>query len=83
MAPISRLASRYPEVLAILEADLADTEGGSLHGKFVLRPFGALSNPQAVELNPVSYTHLRDHENVLNLVCRLLLGKKKNDVTQI
>lgn len=52
VAPISLLASRYPEVLAILEADLADTEGGSLHGKFVLRPFGALSNPQAAELNP-------------------------------
>ena len=26
---------------------------------------------------PVSYTHLRAHENVLVLVCRLLLEKKK------
>src|SRR5664280_2430659 len=26
---------------------------------------------------PVSYTHLRAHETVLNLVCRLLLEKKK------
>ena len=25
---------------------------------------------------PVSYTHLRAHENVLELVCRLLLAKK-------
>ena len=25
----------------------------------------------------VSYTHLRAHETVLDLVCRLLLGKKK------
>ena len=41
VAPISLLASRYPEVVAMLEADLADTEGGSMHGKFVLRPFGA------------------------------------------
>ena len=41
VAPVSLLASRYPEVMAMLEADLADTEGGSLHGKFVLRPFGA------------------------------------------
>ena len=41
VAPISLIASRYPEVLAMLEADLADSEGGSLHGKFVLKPFGA------------------------------------------
>src|SRR5665811_1652729 len=26
---------------------------------------------------PVSYTHLRAHETVLDLVCRLLLDKKK------
>ena len=28
-------------------------------------------------LTPVSYTHLRAHETVLDLVCRLLLEKKK------
>ena len=33
---------------------------------FVLWPF-----------SPVSYTHLRAHETVLDLVCRLLLEKKK------
>ena len=27
---------------------------------------------------PVSYTHLRAHETVLDLVCRLLLEKNKN-----
>ena len=27
-------------------------------------------------INPVSYTHLRAHETVLDLVCRLLLDKK-------
>ena len=31
-------------------------------------------------LNPVSYTHLRAHETVLDLVCRLLLEKKKPHV---
>ena len=31
---------------------------------------------------PVSYTHLRAHETVLDLVCRLLLEKKKNILTQ-
>ena len=31
----------------------------------------------------VSYTHLRAHETVLDLVCRLLLEKKKTDHTTI
>ena len=30
-----------------------------------------------VKCRPVSYTHLRAHETVLDLVCRLLLEKKK------
>ena len=30
--------------------------------------------------NPVSYTHLRAHETVLDLVCRLLLEKKKKEL---
>src|SRR5665811_2503227 len=30
-----------------------------------------------IRLTPVSYTHLRAHETVLDLVCRLLLEKKK------
>ena len=50
VAPISLLASRYPEVIAVLEADLADTEGGSLHGRFVLRPFGATATSASAEL---------------------------------
>jgi N-methylhydantoinase A/oxoprolinase/acetone carboxylase beta subunit len=52
VAPVSLLASRYPEVIAMLEADLADTEGGSLHGKFVLKPFGATAQSQSAEVNP-------------------------------
>ena len=31
----------------------------------------------------VSYTHLRAHETVLDLVCRLLLEKKKSNYTPI
>ena len=30
-------------------------------------------------MEPVSYTHLRAHETVLDLVCRLLLEKKKKN----
>ena len=31
----------------------------------------------ATNVEPVSYTHLRAHETVLDLVCRLLLDKKQ------
>ena len=33
---------------------------------------------QTLRDTPVSYTHLRAHETVLDLVCRLLLEKKNN-----
>ena len=36
---------------------------------------------QAADQRAVSYTHLRAHETVLDLVCRLLLEKKKNTNT--
>ena len=51
VVPVALLAQRYPEVTAMLEADLADPMGGSMHGKFVLRPFGAKSTSSA-ELSP-------------------------------
>jgi N-methylhydantoinase A/oxoprolinase/acetone carboxylase beta subunit len=50
VVPVSLLASRYPEVIAMLEADLADSMGGSMHGKFVLRPFGAAATATTAEL---------------------------------
>src|SRR5665811_2471791 len=46
-----------------------------LEACFPLRCFQRLSLPNVA--NPVSYTHLRAHETVLDLVCRLLLEKKK------
>ena len=43
---------------------------------------GSHSVKRAVQKHrSVSYTHLRAHETVLDLVCRLLLEKKKNKVT--
>ena len=35
-----------------------------------------------LSLEAVSYTHLRAHETVLDLVCRLLLEKKKQIITR-
>jgi N-methylhydantoinase A/oxoprolinase/acetone carboxylase beta subunit len=40
IVPISLIGARYPEVIAMLEGDLADTEGGSQQGRFVVAPFG-------------------------------------------
>ena len=54
---------------------LADIDTGSVM-RIVTRP----SQPTAsvtVTSYAVSYTHLRAHETVLDLVCRLLLEKKK------
>ena len=35
-----------------------------------------ITPPAPLTVAPVSYTHLRAHETVLDLVCRLLLEKK-------
>ena len=40
-------------------------------------PFGIFCEEQMVGYVTVSYTHLRAHETGRNLVCRLLLEKKK------
>ena len=40
-----------------------------------------LDAPVACGYQPVSYTHLRAHETKANLVCRLLLEKKKKKKT--
>ena len=45
--------------------------------------YRAIDTPGLNEANEaliaVSYTHLRAHETVLDIVCRLLLEKKKNN----
>src|SRR5665811_2425937 len=54
-------SARIGEVLAICKCDV-----------------DATCSPSTVRIcGTVSYTHLRAHETVLDLVCRLLLEKKK------
>ena len=43
-----------------------------------LWPMFLLAHRPSQRSGAVSYTHLRAHETVLDLVCRLLLEKKKN-----
>jgi N-methylhydantoinase A/oxoprolinase/acetone carboxylase beta subunit len=50
--PVSLIGQLYPEVITMLEADLADNMGGSLHGRFVLLPFGANGAAEKAGLNP-------------------------------
>jgi N-methylhydantoinase A/oxoprolinase/acetone carboxylase beta subunit len=52
IVPVSLVAARYPELSAMLDGDLAETEGGSLLGKFVLRPFGGASPAATARLSP-------------------------------
>ena len=49
--PVSLLGQRYPEIIAILEGQLADNEGGSLNGRFVLLPFGAKGKAEIAGLS--------------------------------
>ena len=48
-------------------------------GSVVRRPVVAMTEDGG---ETVSYTHLRAHETVLDLVCRLLLEKKKKHTQQ-
>jgi N-methylhydantoinase A/oxoprolinase/acetone carboxylase beta subunit len=43
--PLSLLAQRVPETIALLEADLSDNDGASMHGRFVVLPFGKDDRP--------------------------------------
>ena len=52
------------------KAGLSYVASGNYEGEHWLATFAVLT---------VSYTHLRAHETVLDLVCRLLLEKKKTE----
>lgn len=51
IVPVALIGARFPEVLAMLDADLADTQGGSMHGRFVVHPFGASAAPAVAGLS--------------------------------
>src|SRR5664280_2861940 len=55
---------------------IARTGHSALHRRKPGRPVRVAATSRTAP-TPVSYTHLRAHETVLDLVCRLLLEKKK------
>ena len=65
---------RDSDLAAVIEDDGPAARGALVDGDDVLvRHLFQTSQP-------VSYTHLRAHETVLDLVCRLLLEKKNTEV---
>ena len=70
---IIMISSELPEILRMSHRIIVMCEG---------RITGELSSAEATQeeimrlATPVSYTHLRAHETVLDLVCRLLLEQK-------
>lgn len=50
--PIALLAQRFPNLVEMLRADLAETTGGSQLGKFLVLPFGAHSASKVGALTP-------------------------------
>ena len=75
---VSALDSVMPQTR---EHVLLARQVGLTHIVVFLNKCDAVEDPEMlelVEMEAVSYTHLRAHETVLDLVCRLLLEKKKN-----
>ena len=64
-----------PETLSMSPAEIA-TDMARQNGDRLLALLQTTEDA-TIEAMPVSYTHLRAHETVLDLVCRLLLEKKK------
>ena len=62
---------------------IADTERRKHTAQARLTSHSSNGDLNAGEIKPVSYTHLRAHETVLDLVCRLLLEKKNTSVVTL
>ena len=59
-----------------------DEDNQAKHGiSFGTAQFAFADPRRVIAEDPVSYTHLRAHETVLDTVCRLLLEKKNNRST--
>ena len=70
--------------MCIRDRMVALIAGVSFVGYVAIRILGAGRGLAVTALigGPVSYTHLRAHETVLDLVCRLLLETKNKQITK-
>ena len=78
MGPDGRPTTFSPEDLAAIEKRMRQIIAGK--HPFQYREVSADEARALFAGQPVSYTHLRAHETVLDLVCRLLLEKKKTTI---
>ena len=65
---------------AIMAVPAHDERDFAFASKFDLPIIPVIARPDGVSKSAVSYTHLRAHETVLDLVCRLLLEKKTQHI---
>ena len=76
---LERAAAQYS--IGFVDAPVSGGEAGARKGILTVMAGGSAENFARIEpmlgAYAVSYTHLRAHETVLDLVCRLLLEKKK------
>ena len=77
--PRSTLDARRQRQMCIRDSDKVSQAVKQLPADIDAPPVvsKADANADAIIILAVSYTHLRAHETVLDLVCRLLLEKKK------
>ena len=69
----------HPMVSRALEQAQVKVEGFHFDNRKHLVDYDDVLNKHREIVYPVSYTHLRAHETVLDLVCRLLLEKNKQN----
>ena len=70
----------YEDDIIIVDAGVMFPENDMLGVDLIIPDYHYLMEEgrlEKIRAIPVSYTHLRAHETVLDLVCRLLLEKKK------
>src|SRR5450756_2366026 len=75
--PADRASHRRRLVLGAWAAGLVMIVALVVAGLLSARPTQSADARLAPDFTPVSYTHLRAHETRHDLVCRLLLEKKK------
>ena len=68
MTDVAEMIAKILDSTTVMESEIAN-----MGIYYPAKLFGYMSRP----IQTVSYTHLRAHETVLDLVCRLLLEKKK------
>ncbi len=78
VVPLALAATRHPELVWLLEADLSDVRNGSaMHGRFVMRPFGTTAG-QAAEPASRAAAELLARVGTAPVPMRLVVGSSRS-----